>query len=273
MPVYRAESTLKRAVDSLRSQTYTNWRVYLSDDASPDNSYQLMQDLAKNDPRIVCIHSEVNGGASKARNNALERAESDGYDYLAFLDSDDWWDDRMLETLLDSARRNNAQVVQCEWLLCFPDGKTKEDKLLFEKETVFCGEDTKKLIKLMLTGISMNHAAKKLISYDAANGLRFLETLRTAEDLEYCFRLLMRVNCYAFVPDRMYMYFRSGEGLTGSSMSGKAKWDANVKVASLMRDGLKNTRYDTAYYRLLTRLRPLRITLSKIRRTIQEKKH
>lgn len=271
MPVYRAEATLEKAVESLFAQSYPNWRAYLSDDASPDGSYKKMLELASRDPRIVCLHSEKNGGASRARNLALERAEQDGYDYLAFLDSDDWWDERMLEVLLDAALRNEAQIVQCEWLRCYPDGSAKEEKLLFDRETVFGSEQKGKLLKRMMSGISMNHAAKKLVAAETAQGLRFNESLRTAEDLDYCFRLLMRTAVYVFVPDRFYMYYQTGTGLTGSSLKGIDKWKANVRVAELMRAGLKGTAFDTLYYRLLTRLRPLRITLSKIKRTLAEK--
>lgn len=273
IPVYRAEETLIRCVSSLFSQTYPHWRAYLVDDCSPDGSRALMREFEKKDPRIVCLYAERNGGVSRARNAALERAEADGFDYLAFLDSDDRWDGCMLERLLDEARRTDAQIVQCEYRSFFPDGSEREEKPLFRQETVFRQDRMDIPLRMMLTDIYMNHVWRKLISADVARGLRFNEALRTAEDLEYCFRLLLRTSRYAFIPDRLYLYCRSGTGLTGSALSVSEKWRCNTLVARTMRRELRGTPLDSAGHRALARLRPLFIVFSKLRRSAAEKLH
>ncbi|MEM6388896.1 MAG: glycosyltransferase family 2 protein [Pseudomonadota bacterium] len=87
-PVYNAETTLARAVTSVREQDFADWEMILSDDASTDGSLALARDLAAEDPRIKVIHAQKNGGAARARNAALAQATGR---YMAFLDADDAW--------------------------------------------------------------------------------------------------------------------------------------------------------------------------------------
>lgn len=85
IPVYRAESTLKRCVDSVLGQTYTDWRLILVDDGSPDGSGVICDRYAGTDSRITVCHIP-NGGAGNARNHGLDRCASK---WVTFVDSDD----------------------------------------------------------------------------------------------------------------------------------------------------------------------------------------
>lgn len=102
VPVYRAELYLKRCVDSIISQTYSDWELLLIDDGSPDRSGEICDLYASKDHRIRVFHKS-NGGVSSARNLGIDNAKGE---YITFLDSDDWVDhdylkDFALSTVLD----------------------------------------------------------------------------------------------------------------------------------------------------------------------------
>lgn len=85
VPVYKAENYLRRCVDSILAQTFTDWECILVDDGSPDGSGEICDEYAQKDARIRVIHKE-NGGVSSARNMALGKISAK---WLTFVDSDD----------------------------------------------------------------------------------------------------------------------------------------------------------------------------------------
>lgn len=87
IPIYNVEKYLPQCVDSILSQTYTDFEVILVDDGSPDNSGKLCDAYAQKDARVRVIH-KPNGGLSDARNAGLDVAHGD---YVIFVDSDDFW--------------------------------------------------------------------------------------------------------------------------------------------------------------------------------------
>lgn len=96
IPVYNVEKYLKQCLESVLNQTYKNLQVVLINDGSRDESGKICENYAQKDERVKCIHKE-NGGISAARNDGLK--EIDG-DYVLFVDSDDYIDQDLIETLL-----------------------------------------------------------------------------------------------------------------------------------------------------------------------------
>jgi len=86
VPVYGVEPYLRKCVDSIVAQTYTNLEIILIDDGSPDNCGKICDEYAERDKRVMVVHKE-NGGLSDARNAALNIMRGE---YVAFVDSDDW---------------------------------------------------------------------------------------------------------------------------------------------------------------------------------------
>ncbi len=86
VPVYNAETTLSRCVDSLLSQTFTDFELILIDDGSEDRSAVICEKYAQMDSRVKVLHTP-NGGVSRARNHGLSAARGE---YIAFCDSDDF---------------------------------------------------------------------------------------------------------------------------------------------------------------------------------------
>lgn len=111
VPVYNVETYLERCVNSLLNQTYTNLEIILVNDGSTDDSGHLCDQLSVRDSRIQIVHKK-NGGLSDARNVGIERATGD---YIAFIDSDDWYDPVMLEILLSLCLDHDAEIAECSY--------------------------------------------------------------------------------------------------------------------------------------------------------------
>ena len=109
VPVYKVEPYLDKCVRSIVEQTYQNLEIILVDDGSPDNCGAICDAWAEKDSRIKVIHKE-NGGLSDARNAGMDVATGQ---WIAFVDSDDWIAEEMYESLLNAAKKYQADVSAC----------------------------------------------------------------------------------------------------------------------------------------------------------------
>lgn len=107
VPIYKVEAYLRRCLDSIVNQTYTNLEIILVDDGSPDNCPQICDEYAAKDNRIIVIHKE-NGGLSDARNTGLDICKGE---YISFVDSDDWVNERYIEILFNLAIKEDADIA------------------------------------------------------------------------------------------------------------------------------------------------------------------
>ena len=85
VPVYNVAKYLKKSIESIVNQTYTNLEIILVDDGSKDESGDICEDYSLKDSRIIVIH-KPNGGLSDARNAGIKQAKGE---YMSFVDADD----------------------------------------------------------------------------------------------------------------------------------------------------------------------------------------
>lgn len=107
VPIYKVEPYLRRCLDSIVNQTYTNLEIILVDDGSPDGCPQICDEYAAKDKRIVVIHKE-NGGLSDARNAGLDICKGE---YIFFIDSDDWIKTDTIEFLYKITQDKKSNIV------------------------------------------------------------------------------------------------------------------------------------------------------------------
>ena len=114
VPIYKVEPYLRRCLDSIVKQTYTNLEIILVDDGSPDGCPQICDEYAARDKRIVVIHKD-NGGLSDARNAGLDICKGE---YISFIDSDDWVANIYIEAMLKATITNNAEIFNEGYSCC-----------------------------------------------------------------------------------------------------------------------------------------------------------
>ena len=191
VPVYNVEKYLEECVDSLLNQTLSDLEIFLVDDGSTDRSGAIADRFAKENPdRVHTLHLE-NGGQGRARNAALPMAQGD---YIGFVDSDDWIERDMYEKMLDRAEKTGADVVVCDFLEHYADGR--------EQTLPACFQDH----PLSAAGSSCN----KIFRRSLVGDLRFPEGL-WYEDFYFSAVMLLRSKRTEFIPEPLYVYRRGQE--------------------------------------------------------------
>ncbi len=137
MPVYQAENFLEQSVGSVLAQSFQDWELLLVDDGCRDGSPKLCDRFAQQDQRIRVFHRKKNAGVSEARNLGLHEAKGE---YIAFLDADDAFLPRALESLLELLERTGADSAGCAHLNVTPNGSQQPELLLpagvYDREAV-----------------------------------------------------------------------------------------------------------------------------------------
>ena len=135
VPVYNAEKTIGRCIDSILGQQYTDFELLLVDDGSKDGSGAICDSYALADSRVQVIHKE-NTGVSDTRNIGISRARGA---YLQFLDSDDWITPDATKLLVEAAGEHNCDLVISDFYRVvgervYRKGDIDEDRVLTREE-------------------------------------------------------------------------------------------------------------------------------------------
>ena len=135
VPIYNAEQYLRRCVDSILNQEYTDFELLLVNDGSTDASGDICEEYGDQDPRVIVIQKE-NTGVSDSRNRALDRARGK---YLQFLDSDDWITPDATRLFVRAAEEYGCDMVISDFYRVVgerlsPKGDIEEEGVLTREE-------------------------------------------------------------------------------------------------------------------------------------------
>ncbi len=135
VPIYNAEQYLRRCVDSILNQEYTDYELLLVNDGSTDASGDICEEYRDRDPRVIVIQKE-NTGVSDSRNRALDRARGK---YLQFLDSDDWITPDATRLFVRAAEEYGCDMVISDFYRVVgerlsPKGDIEEEGVLTREE-------------------------------------------------------------------------------------------------------------------------------------------
>ncbi len=209
VPVFNVEKYLKRCVDSLVLQTFSELEIILVDDGAQDSSGQLCDLYALEDQRIKVIHKK-NGGLSSARNAGLSIAQGE---YIAFIDSDDYIQIDMMEKMYKKAQEEMADLIVCAYT-CY---RQEDGELISEKDNVQLecvvdsGTALKYLVENRYNGMVM--AWNKLYHRKLFKNIRYPEG-KLHEDEYIIHRLLYLSNKIVFMPDTFYNYMIGNSSIT-----------------------------------------------------------
>ena len=201
VPVYNTEMYLHRCIDSILSQTFTDFELLLIDDGSKDSSGAICDEYAAKDNRVRVFHKE-NSGVSLARNLGLDNAIGE---WIVFVDADDWLELTMLEKMYHAVVEHNADCVYCDFNMVFENKKVKY-------KSVSYSDDKTKFIKRYIATewtCLWNLLAKK----DLYNkySLCFPNHICYCEDFWLSVRLFYYANKVAYVDKPLYNYNRMNE--------------------------------------------------------------
>ena len=225
VPVYRAEETLRQCADSILAQSLGDLELILVDDGSPDGSGKIADDYAARYPeRVRALHID-NGGQGRARNFALALAKGE---WLGFVDSDDWIEPDMYESLIAAAEREGTDIAMCDLLRCYDDGRREHQS----------GRPADR--PLAVAGSCCDKVFRRRLVED----LRFPEGL-WYEDFAYSALALARVSAIAYVPRPLYCY-RIGHPSTMHNQNAAKNLDL-LQVLDLLRAPLTDAGLESEF--------------------------
>lgn len=121
VPLYNKAPYVKRSLESILSQTFTDWECIIVDDGSTDNSLAICEEtIINHKSKIINIIHQNNSGVAAARNNGV--AKSNG-EYLCFLDADDWWEPSYLEEIDKLVNEYPLAGIYCTNYVYYKPGK------------------------------------------------------------------------------------------------------------------------------------------------------
>lgn len=134
MPAYNAEAYIAQAIDSVVAQTLVDWELLIIDDCSQDKTAVIAREYMQKDSRVHLLQNEKNIGVARTRNRGLELVRGD---YVALLDSDDYWKPQMLEKTVAKARETEADIIYCSYEIVDERGQKLCNDFIVPEKTDF----------------------------------------------------------------------------------------------------------------------------------------
>lgn len=206
IPVYKVEPYLRRCIDSVLYQSYSDFEVLLVDDGSPDECGRICDEYLKIDTRIHSFHKE-NGGLSSARNYGLEWVlRNSDAEWITFIDSDDWVHFRYLELLHNAAIEKKVNIVVGGYY------ETRTDKIV--DKTI-----TGRSILVNARQLFVNHYNNATVAWGKLYRRKCFKEIRfpigkAHEDEFTTYKLLFSESVLGYISEPIYYYYYNVGSIT-----------------------------------------------------------
>lgn len=223
LPVYNCEDSLKKCLDSLISQSYSDFEVICIDDGSKDKSGLILNEYAKKDKRFKVFHQD-NHGVSYARNKAISYAKGE---YITFLDSDDFLENDALKIMFSYMNKYKVDMVRTNYFKILNNKKNKGYSNYKKEEILNSKEIISDLIPKVLSGEVRSYLVIICIKKDIIvnNKIHFDNCVSMMEDKIFFIELLMSVKNFIQVKDYTYNYVLN----ENSAIMSKEKCNSRIK--------------------------------------------
>lgn len=203
IPIYKVEAFIERCATTLMEQTLREVKYIFVDDATPDSSIQVLEEVVTRYPerkeQVHIVHHGTNKGLPAARNTGLALATGE---YIFHCDSDDYVEPTLLEDLYNAAQAQNADIVWCDWYLTFAENERymKQPSL----------DTPVNALKAMLCGGMKYNVWNKLVrrSLYIDNQIEFPAGYGMGEDMTMMM-LFAHAKKVAYVPQAYYHYIKT----------------------------------------------------------------
>lgn len=199
IPIYNAELYLRRCIESVLNQEYSNFELILIDDGSSDTSGIICDDSAKLDNRVIVIHQR-NSGVSNARNAGIDVADSN---FLMFVDADDEIPQHAISTLISAMLKDDADIVTGSVEHIDSDSRPIETRS--HREIGSISYDNLGGITRFLTG-SEKSACARLYRSTTLSSVRFASNIKINEDKLFVLEAFKEAKTLVFNNDIVYRY-------------------------------------------------------------------
>ncbi len=217
IPVYGVERHIERSLNSLFSQTKTdNVEFLIINDCTKDNSIVIAQEVIANYSHlnVRVVHHSVNRGIAAARQTGIDEAVGE---YIIHIDSDDWCEPKMLETMYQCLKDDNSDAVIADFWIDYPEKR--------DYSTQKCASTGEGCVNGLLRGELHGSLCNKLIRRKlfTDNNIRLVEGVNLWEDL----LILCKLFCYAkgvsYLPKAYLHYIQNEDSICGTASPSKLK--------------------------------------------------
>lgn len=237
IPIYNAERTLNRCLDSLQSQTFDDFEVLLINDGSSDKSLEICEHYCEKDNHFK-LFSQVNAGPSAARNKGLDNASGD---YLYFVDADDYVTSDALEQLHHAATNSGAELTICGFY------RVKDDKQVIHEfpysPGIYEGKECFNIALDLLENTSSvylpPYSGIRMIRRDVLEklSLKYPEDIVRSEDYLFTTILHFNINKLCLITNQpLYYYIDDEDSITNTYV--KNYWQMAIKINERLKQEL-----------------------------------
>ncbi|WP_313581101.1 glycosyltransferase [Chishuiella sp.] len=207
IPVYNTEKYLSKCLESVINQTLKDIEIIVINDGSTDSSQNIIDLYTSKDDRIISIIKK-NGGLSDARNMGIDNSNGN---YLAFIDSDDYIDEYMLENMYNLSQKHQSEIVLCDLVKVnekgeefrdLPQSPQLADKIILKDDFTIFGEMS-------------CFACNKIFKKSLFNKHRFKKGIHF-EDIELIPKLVLDSTVISKINQPFYKYFERQDSITKS---------------------------------------------------------
>lgn len=209
VPVYNVEKYLEKCLDSLIDQTYRNLQIILVDDGSGDSSGTICDRYAAQDNRIQVIHKKQSG-VSAARNTGLEAVKGS---YICFADSDDWIDEKMIETMYENMVEEKAQISIIGYDMVWEDGRSQKKS---DENAYYVWNQREAIAQWMTQKIFKGFMCDKMFDKEIFTEIRFPEDRSYMEDVAIGLDLFAKAETVVYSGKIGYHYLQRQGSATNS---------------------------------------------------------
>lgn len=203
MPVYNAADFLKRSIESVINQKYSNWELIIVDDGSTDNSSKIIKEYIQKDDRIK-YYFEENKGPGIARNYAISKCEGS---YVAFLDADDYLYENFL-SLIDEKKSDNESDIIFYGVFVKNENEKINNISLYDKYLDYTKEE---IIRTMINGNFSWGVYNKVVKKSIIEKCEF-SNLPVGEEIIFTFNVLLYSKTIDFLNQPVYHHIFNSNG-------------------------------------------------------------
>jgi len=225
VPIFGVEQYLRKSVDSLLHQDYSDYEIILVDDGGKDGCPAICDDYASRYDNVQVIHQE-NGGLSAARNSGIDASKGD---YICFVDSDDYWAINVLGGLMKQIEQDDLEVLRFRWQNVRETGEAfypyKDINIIND----FSSNVVDGLTFLNERMSDQCYAWSFILKRDLCDEERFTERI-LFEDTDWTPRMLVRANRVAGADTVVYNYLWRETGITLDRSKEKVRKELEDKL-------------------------------------------
>ena len=214
IPLYKNETYIKDCIESIKKQTYKNYHVYIIDDGSPDNSYNIVKELIKDDSRFS-ITTRENRGVSTTRQELIDLSTNE---YIMFIDSDDYlYEDTTLEKMINTIKQEQSDILISTIV------KKLDNKTIINRDcdgTILTVDNKKALEDLFYIRYNGPSLIASIFKRKVFKNVKFVPGI-IYEDAEIVYKLMLNSNKITYYNIPTYVYIIKDDSIMRTAFAEK----------------------------------------------------